>query len=234
MAASYAATGRLAAMSGDRHRRPDHYANAARERGYPARSVFKLEEIDRRLRLLRPGARVLDLGAAPGSWALYAAQRIGPQGRLLAVDLQPLAVDLPPNAQALVGDALTLGDDALATFAPYDVVLSDMAPRTSGTRIVDEARSLELFVRAVAVADALAAPRAAFVGKLFMGGDFAEGRAALAAAFGDVKILRPPAVRSSSVEVYLCGRRGAPHPTGPAATNDGRATRSSRSRRRRG
>jgi 23S rRNA (uridine2552-2'-O)-methyltransferase len=232
MAASYAATGRLAAMSGDRHRRPDHYANAARERGYPARSVFKLQEIDRRLHLLRPGAHVLDLGAAPGSWALYAAQRIGPQGRLLAVDLVPLAVELPANARALVGDALALADDALATFAPYDVVLSDMAPRTSGTRIVDEARSLELFARAVAVADALAAPRAAFVGKLFMGGDFAEGRAALAAAFPDVKIVRPPAVRSSSVEVYLCGRRG--QPTGPAATNEGRATRSSRSRRRRG
>jgi 23S rRNA (uridine2552-2'-O)-methyltransferase len=219
-------------MSGDRYRRPDHYASAARERGFPARSVFKLEEIDRRLRLLRPGAHVLDLGAAPGSWALYAARRIGPQGRLLAVDLQPLGVDLPENARVVVGDALALGDDALSAFAPYDVVLSDMAPRTSGTRIVDEARSLELFLRAVAVADALAAPRAAFVGKLFMGGDFAAGRAALAARFPDVRVVRPPAVRASSVEVYLCGRRG--QPTGPAATKAGRATSASRKRRRRG
>src|ERR1700678_2723645 len=109
--------------------KPDHFTRAAKDAGFPARSVFKLEEIDRRTRLLGAGMRVLDLGAAPGSWSKYAAQKIGPGGRLLAVDLEPLATTLPPNAEYIQGDALSLSsDDDLARFAPYDVVLSDMAP----------------------------------------------------------------------------------------------------------
>src|SRR5208283_3638265 len=123
--------------------KPDRFTRAAKEAGYPARSVFKLEEIDRRTRLFRPGQRVLDLGAAPGSWSLYAAQKIGPSGKLLAVDLEPLTVTLPPNAVFLQGDALSLASESLAAFAPYDVVLSDMAPRTTGSRVTDQARSFE-------------------------------------------------------------------------------------------
>ena len=138
--------------------KPDHFTRAAKDSGYPARSVFKLEEIDRRTRLLRAGARVLDLGAAPGSWAMYAAKRIGPGGRLLAVDLSPLAVALPGGAEFLQGDALSLDDGALARFAPYDVVLSDMAPKTTGQRVTDQARSFELFMRALAVAASLGGP----------------------------------------------------------------------------
>src|ERR1700748_638810 len=135
--------------------KPDHFTREAKKAGFPARSVFKLEEIDRRVRLLRPGMRVLDLGATPGSWSLYAAQKIGPRGKLLAVDLDPLGTALPPQAEFFQGDAFSLTSDELARFAPYDVVLSDMAPRTSGTRVSDQARSFELFMRALAVAGTL-------------------------------------------------------------------------------
>src|SRR5271155_3242925 len=91
--------------------KPDRFTRAAKEAGYPARSVYKLEEIDRRTRLLRGGPRVLDLGAAPGSWSLYAAKKIGPGGKLLAVDLEPLTVALPPHGVFLQGDALSLAND---------------------------------------------------------------------------------------------------------------------------
>src|SRR3954471_14935103 len=103
------------------YRRPDHFTREAKERGFPARSVFKLEDIDRRVKLLKKGQRVLDLGAAPGSWSLFAAERIGPGGKLLAIDLSPLAKPLP-HGEFRQGDALSLETADLSLFAPYDVV----------------------------------------------------------------------------------------------------------------
>jgi 23S rRNA (uridine2552-2'-O)-methyltransferase len=189
------------------YQRADRYTHEARERGYPARSVFKLEEIDRKVRLLKNGQRVLDLGASPGSWSLYAAQRIGASGRLLAIDLKELTVALPAHATATVGDALSLTNDDLALHAPYDVVLSDMAPNTTGSKATDQARSHELFLRALDVASALGAPSSAFVGKLFRSGDFEEARAAVREVYAEVKVMKPPATRSSSVEEFLIGMR---------------------------
>src|SRR5579864_1152468 len=104
------------------HASPDHFTRAAKDAGFPARSVFKLEEIDRRTRLLRPGMRVLDLGASPGSWSMYAAQRIGPSGKLLAIDLEPLRAALPAHAVVLQGDAFSIDRGELERFAPYDLV----------------------------------------------------------------------------------------------------------------
>src|SRR5258708_3270956 len=109
--------------------KPDRFTRAAKDAGFPARSVFKLEEIDRRTRLFRGGMRVLDLGAAPGSWSLYASQRIGQSGKLVAVDVDPLGVSLPQHAVFVTGDVFALDDALIAQCAPYDVVLSDMAPK---------------------------------------------------------------------------------------------------------
>lgn len=193
------------------YKRPDHFTKAAKERGFPARSVFKLEEIDRRTQLLRQGQRVLDLGAAPGSWSMYAAQRIGSAGRLLSIDLTPLGVGLPPHATAVVGDALSLANDDLATFAPYDVVLSDMAPSTTGNRGTDQARSFELFVRALDVAAALAKPGGSFVAKIFMGPDFPEAQRRVREVFEKTRVIRPEGTRANSYEVFVVGlgRRAA-------------------------
>ena len=188
------------------YRAPDHHSRAAREAGYAARSVFKLEEIDRRLRLFKGGQRVLDLGAAPGSWAAYAAEKVGAQGRVVAVDLQPLRQQLPAHAIVLQGDAF---DEklapTLAEYAPYDVVLSDMAPSTTGHKATDKIRSFELFSRAVELATQFAAPGGSFVGKLFMSGALDEARTLLRERFSRVRILRPEAVRDVSSEVFLAG-----------------------------
>jgi 23S rRNA (uridine2552-2'-O)-methyltransferase len=195
------------------YKRPDAFTKAAKAQGYPARSVFKLEEIDRRVRLLRAGQRVLDLGAAPGSWSLYAAQKIGRAGKLLAVDLHELTVPLGPNARFSRGDALSLSNEDLALFAPYDVVLSDMAPSTMGDRAADAARSVELFERALGVAAALLVPGGSFVGKLFMGEDFTKARDHVRALFEEARVIRPEGTRSTSVEVFLVGLRREPPAT---------------------
>ncbi len=193
------------------YKKPDAYARKAKEEGYPARSVYKLEEIDRRTRLLQPGMRVLDLGAAPGSWSKYVAQKIGKSGKLLAIDLNPLAITLPAWAEVRQGDCLTLENDDLATFAPYDVVLSDMAPQTTGNRLGDQTRSFELFMRALAVAATLTKVGGAFVGKIFMGGDMPLARAELRRHFAKDKLVRPDSVRQVSYEIFAVGQdRRAP------------------------
>ncbi len=189
----------------------DHFTVEAKKAGYPARSVFKLEEIDQRVRMFKPGQSVLDLGASPGSWTLYAAGRVGPKGHVLAMDLKPLDTTsgkaLPPQAEFILGDALSLETEALARFAPYDVVVSDMAPNTTGNRLGDQTRSFELFMRALAVAEALLKPGGAFVGKLFMGEDFALARAEVKRLFEAERTLRPEGTRTSSYEVFLVGER---------------------------
>jgi len=182
----------------------DAFTREARQRGFPARSVFKLEEIDRRVKLLRPGQRVLDLGAAPGSWSLYAAQRIGLAGKLVAIDLEPIAVPLPENAVAFVGDAFAL-DSVVAEHGPYDVVLSDMAPRTTGNRLGDQTRSFELYMHALDVARRLLKPGGAFVGKIFMGEDLPEAKAETKRLFTEERGIRPEGTRATSYEMFLVG-----------------------------
>jgi 23S rRNA (uridine2552-2'-O)-methyltransferase len=185
--------------------RPDRHTRAAKAAGYPARSVFKLEEIHQRYRLFRPGQRVLDLGAAPGSWSLYASQCVGPAGRVLAVDLSEITEALPPNVCAKQLDVFSAERAVLAELGPYHVVLSDMAPRTSGTKARDQALSYELCTRALAVADELAAPDSHFVVKLFMSPDFAALKRAIVARYADCRVVRPEATRSQSTEVFLVG-----------------------------
>jgi len=187
------------------YKRADHFTLAAKSQGYPARSVFKLEEIDRRIRLLSPGMHVLDLGACPGSWMLYASQKVGRGGKVLAIDLKPIEVPIPVNAEFILGDALALDNDALAAFAPYDVVLSDMAPNTTGNRLGDQTRSYELFMRALAVAEKLLKPGGAFVGKIFMGEDFMSAKQALKRVFDEDRALRPEGTRTTSYELFLVG-----------------------------
>ncbi len=189
----------------------DHRTKQAKAAGYPARSVFKLEEIDHRAHLLRQGMRVLDLGASPGSWALYAAKKVGGGGKLLAVDLKPLETALPANAAFVLGDAFALDDPALSMFAPYDVVLSDMAPSTTGNRLVDQTRSFELFMRALEVGGRLVKQGGSFVGKIFMGEDLPVARAAVKKLFTDERLIRPEGTRSVSYEIFVVatGRRAA-------------------------
>jgi 23S rRNA (uridine2552-2'-O)-methyltransferase len=192
---------------GDPRLRHDAFFRKARRAGYPARSVFKLEEIDRRLHLLRAGDRVLDLGCSPGSWLQYAAQVVGPHGAVVGIDRHPLPRPVP-GARVLVGDIFATSDDELrGSLGAFDVVLSDMAPDTTGIRSADQARSAALFEEALGRAERLLAPAGAFVGKLFQGPDFERLRGRLAASFAEVRVLKPESSRAQSIEIFL-GAKG--------------------------
>jgi 23S rRNA (uridine2552-2'-O)-methyltransferase len=194
-------------MSGGKnpYAKPDAKTKAAKAQGFPARSVFKLEEIDRRVRLLKGGQKVLDLGAAPGSWSLYASQKVGASGRVLAIDLQDIRQGFPPNVKVTQGDALTLENASLSEFAPYDVVLSDMAPNTSGSKVRDQAYSFELCMRALDVAYALGKPGSHFVAKIFMSDDFKEARRVAGERYDRCQVIRPEGTRQQSSEVFIVG-----------------------------
>ncbi len=186
----------------------DHYFKKAKQQGLRARSAFKIEEIALRFSLLRPGAAVLDLGAAPGGFLQVIAKAIGPSGRALGIDLVPI-VRLPqPNVHTAVADVLA--DDFDQTLValdagPFDLVVSDMAPKTSGIRTTDEARSVRLAEKALALGVTYGKRGSGFATKLFMGGDFEQFRAKVREAYEDVKVARPEATRGASTEVYLVG-----------------------------
>ena len=190
---------------GNPYAKPDARTLEARAKGYPARSVFKLQEIDRRMRLLRSGQTVLDLGAAPGSWSLYASERVGPEGHVCAIDIKPMQQVFGDNVQVLEGDALSLESQVLAQHGPYDVVLSDMAPNTSGSKLADQARSTELFLRALEVAVAHGKPASHFVAKIFMSGDYKAAEMQVRKAYETVRTLRPEGTRQQSTEVFVVG-----------------------------
>lgn len=186
----------------------DAYVKRAQAEGWRSRAVFKLEEIDRRDRLLRPGMTVVDLGAAPGSWAQYAARRIGGDGRVVALDLLPM--DPLPGVEVLEGDfreesvLMALRERIGATGA--DLVMSDMAPNISGVSAVDQPRAMYLAELALALAQEVLKPGGDLLMKVFQG----EGYEALArdvrASFAKVVVRKPQASRARSREVYLLAR----------------------------
>lgn len=194
------------------YKKADSFTKAAKAQGYPARSVFKLIEIDRRTKILRTGQRILDLGAAPGSWSKYAAERTGPKGRVVAIDLSEISAAMPAWVERITGDVFALPLEEIGGAGPYDVVLSDMAPATTGTRFADQARSFELFMRALEIAEKVVATGGAFTGKIFMGEDFPKARERVRAAFSEVRVIRPEATRSQSYEVFLVGLGRKPAP----------------------
>jgi 23S rRNA (uridine2552-2'-O)-methyltransferase len=187
----------------------DRFFHKAKKEGLRARSAYKLEEIQRRLRILRPGARVLDLGAAPGGWCQIAAREVGPAGFVLGVDLEPIA-RLPPPVTTWVADAFApelLERLRAEGRAPYDTVLSDLAPKTSGVRGTDEARSLALAERALEVARQVLTPAGGLVVKVFMGGGFDAFLKTFRQAFAQVKVVKPEAsIARGSKEIYLVGQ----------------------------
>jgi len=190
----------------DRRFRKDHFHQKAQKEGYAARAVFKLEEIDRKQPLFRPGMNVLDLGCAPGSWLQYAARRVGAGGHLVGIDRHPIDLVLP-NLRLMVGDVFTATREELCgELDRFDAVLSDMAPDTTGIRHVDQARSEALFERALDIACQTLAHGGNFVGKLFQGPDFQKLVARCRSEFASIKIEKPKGSRQASIEQYVVGR----------------------------
>jgi 23S rRNA (uridine2552-2'-O)-methyltransferase len=190
------------------YRPRDHFHERAKREGYAARSAYKLEEIDRKLRLIAPGARVLDLGAAPGSWTQYASRAVGERGVVVAVDRAPLRIRVPQNVRAITADALSVEPASLCAAvggARFDIVLSDMAPRTSGDRFVDQQRSADLCGRALWLARSTLRPGGSFVAKVLEGESTRDFVAAVRAEFRTVRLVRPEATRKRSTEVFVIG-----------------------------
>jgi 23S rRNA (uridine2552-2'-O)-methyltransferase len=184
----------------------DHYTRQAQKEHYPARSVFKLAEIQKKHRIIAPGDRVLDLGCAPGSWLLYAAQQTGPGGILVGVDLTPVTVSMPANVRTIIGDIYELRQTADQHFGSgFQVVLSDMAPSTTGDKSGDAARSFELCQAALAVADALLRTGGHFVCKIFQGEDFKIFSDQVKTRFDRMHIFKPQSSRKASREIFIIG-----------------------------
>ncbi len=186
----------------------DEFVKLAQERGYRSRAVFKLEEIQSRDRLFRPGMSVVDLGAAPGGWSQYAAEKIGKSGRIIALDILP--VEAIPGVDIIQGDFQE--DEVLERLLaalggnPVDLVLSDMAPNMSGTRVVDQPRAMYLAELALDMARKVLKPGGSFVVKLFMGAGFDEYQREARRSFASLSNRKPKASRDRSREVYLVGK----------------------------
>jgi 23S rRNA (uridine2552-2'-O)-methyltransferase len=200
---------------GDRDHRHDRFYRQARRQSFAARSVFKLDEIDGKHHLLSAGQRVLDLGCRPGSWLQYCGKKVGRSGRLVGVDRAPLDIQLA-DVRIVVGDVFALTPAVLLEgLSHFDVVLSDMAPDTTGVRQVDQARSEALFERALDLAEATLAPGGHFLAKLFQGPDFQRLVARVRARFGSARTIKPESSRKESIEQYVLGLGF--NPVGPPA-----------------
>lgn len=185
----------------------DPYVSQAQAEGYRSRAVYKLIEIDRRERLLRRGMTVVDLGAAPGGFSQYAAERVGPAGRVIAVDR--LAMDPLPGVESLEGDftedeTLRLIEAKISEGA--DLVMSDMAPNISGNRAVDQPRSMYLAELALDFAQRTLKPKGTLLVKCFQGAGIDQFRAEARRIFDEVKLRKPKASRAKSPEIYLLAR----------------------------
>lgn len=186
----------------------DVFVKRAREEGFRSRAVFKLEDIQRTERLIRPGMTIVDLGAAPGGWSQYAARLLHGKGRIIALDLLPMDEIL--GVEFIEGDFSSdeVLENLLAALGGErpQLVMSDMAPNTTGIADVDHDRSMHLVELALDFARRVLAPGGDFLVKVFQGRHFEPFVRDLRAAFQTVKVKKPPASRQRSPELYLLAR----------------------------
>jgi 23S rRNA (uridine2552-2'-O)-methyltransferase len=184
----------------------DHFARRARQEGWLARSVYKLQEIDKKYGLIRKGDRLLDLGCYPGSWSQYGIKKVGPKGDVVGIDLTPPDRLSSPLFSFIQADVHALEPEWLAReIGPRDVVISDLAPRTTGIPSTDVIRSMELGRRAYLIALALLRNKGRLLCKVFEGEELGQLRSEASARFGQLRLSRPKATRKGSREIYLVG-----------------------------
>jgi 23S rRNA (uridine2552-2'-O)-methyltransferase len=195
-------------MANSRRDKADSYTQKAHKEGYPARSVYKLEEIQKTNRIMKPGDTVLDVGAAPGSWTLFVHREIlKGKGQIIAVDLNPLNLNpIPPTVIAYQGDAFSKEiREKLTSHGQYDAIISDAAPMTTGNRSVDTSRSEWLAEQVVMLADEQLKKHGNLVIKIFQGGGQETILKDLRTKYTKARISKPQACRSDSFETYLIG-----------------------------
>ena len=186
----------------------DHYSERAKKERYPARSVYKLKEAQIKYRLIKKGDRVLDLGCSPGSWLLYSAELTGNRGEVLGVDQKTVTISMPARVKTLKADILAIDGpwiekEELAN--RFNVVLSDMAPATTGNKAVDSARSYRLCEAALNIAQMVLVPGGSFFCKIFQGEEFKRFADSVRSQFKRHKIFKPQSSRKESKEIYIIG-----------------------------
>lgn len=181
----------------------DRFFHKAKQEGFLARSAYKLDEVQKKYKLIRPGDFVVDLGAAPGAWSQVAQKIVGPNGRVVGLDLKPVEFKAP-NTAFYQMDVFQL-DKAIFEGREVNVLLSDMAPNTTGVRSVDQARSEELCREVLKVSDEHLKPGGHLMMKLFEGQDAEEIVKGVKQRFADIKRIKPEAVRKGSFETYIVG-----------------------------
>jgi len=193
------------------YKKNDYWQQKAKKEGFPARSVYKLMEINEKFRLLRPNIRILDLGAAPGSWSLYILRKF-PASFLVSVDLSPLSRQFDKGLFDGKNFSFIQGDftdstvrDKILSYGPFNLILSDAAPSTTGNRLIDTARSLELAETVVSYTEDALSCKGNLALKLFQGGDSPEFLKSLRLIFNSAKSYKPAACRSDSFETYFLG-----------------------------
>jgi len=185
----------------------DHYSLKAQKEGYPARSVYKLEEIQNKFNIMKTGQKIIDVGAAPGSWTMYALKVIQGNGLVVGADLKPLNLKKNyPNLFFMQGDVFNKETvDFLCEKGPFDVVLSDAAPSTTGNRLIDTAKSYDLVLQIINLTDNILKQGGNAVYKVFQGEDSKVLFDKMKEMFKDVKSFKPKSVRSESFETYYIG-----------------------------
>ncbi len=184
----------------------DHYFKKAKAEGYPARSVYKLEQINQQYKIIKPGYRVLELGCYPGSWLKYCAKAVGKHGLVVGMDIKKLSIPLPHNARFICADVNQLPSGRIEGLsAAFEAVISDMAPATTGVKLVDEQASLELAESALSLAQSFLCPAGNLLVKVFEGEDLDILLNKLKKQFHKVHIIRPKAIRKGSRELYVLG-----------------------------
>lgn len=192
---------------GDRAKRHDPAYLRAKKEKYAGRAVYKLEELDKKFRLFKRGRSVLDLGCWPGSWLQYVVNRVGEDATIVGVDLKGVEIALPGSVQTFIGDVYKLKPAGFRQrFGEFDVVISDMAPNTTGEVDGDVYRSEELFLRALEIATGTLRPGGHFAAKVFQGARFGELIAQVKKNFAEGRGFHTKNTRQGSRERYIVGR----------------------------
>tara|TARA_Y100001970_G_C14214735_1_gene848978 strand:+ start:1764 stop:2345 length:582 start_codon:yes stop_codon:yes gene_type:complete len=185
----------------------DHYYFKAKSEGYVARSIYKLEEIDKKHNLISKGNFVIDFGCSPGSWLQYSSRKVGKKGFVLGIDLKPVNISLPDNVKILEMDIFeAYVEDLKINGKLFDVILSDMSPKTTGIRSADSQRSLDLNQRVIEISRELLKPNGSILLKVFQGASLEKFQKDLRRLFSNVKLFKPKSSRSESVEIFLLCR----------------------------
>lgn len=183
----------------------DRYSKKAKYQGYPARSIYKLKEIQERYKILKKNDKVLDLGCAPGSWMLYISEIIGPKGLVIGVDQKPLNIDLPSNAEFHQENIEKFMENKENQNMSFDSILSDLSPKTTGIKITDAARSRDLGDKALSIAKETLTRGRFFVCKFLEGPEFDEFLFDVKKEFKKVKNFKPKSSRKKSKEIFIIG-----------------------------